>query len=75
MSRGSPASFGCQGCPECFDGNPDLLQAVPVPDGNLVVFQGLEVDGHTEGGADFILAAVAPADALGIIILRHKALA
>jgi len=40
-----------------------------------MVFQGLEIDGDTEGGAYLILTAVAPTDALGVIILGQEATA
>jgi hypothetical protein len=44
----------------------DLVQRVPVPDSDLLVLQGLEVDGNAVGRADLVLAAVAPAAKPGL---------
>ena len=57
------------------DGNPDLLHGVTVTDGDAVVGRGvliadgLEVHGDTQGGADFVLPAVTLADGAGNILL------
>ena len=54
---------------EGVDGDADLLHGVAVTDGDGLVVEGVEVDGDAEGGADFVLAAVAASDALGVVVL------
>ena len=49
----------------------DLLHGVAVADGDGAVVKGVEVDGDAEGRADLVLAAVAAADALGVVILHE----
>ena len=46
-----------------------LVHGVPVADGDGMVVEGVEVHGDTVGGADLVLAAVAAADALGVVVL------
>lgn len=43
-------------------GYADLFHRIPEPEGDGVVFLGLVINGDAEGGARFILAAVAAAD-------------
>ena len=43
--------------------------------GGLVVADGLDVDRDTERRADFVLAAVEPADRRGVVVHRMPALA
>lgn len=45
-----------------------LFHAVPVPNGYGIVLEGVEINGHTEWGADFILTTIASADRTGLII-------
>ena len=40
---------------------------IPVAEGDLFVVDGVEVHGDAEGGAYFILTAVAASDALGVV--------
>ncbi len=49
-----------EGCGEAVDGDTDLGHRVAVADGDgVILFNGFEVDGDAEGGADFVLPAVA----------------
>ena len=53
---------------EGFDGDALLGHGVAVAEGDGAVFlQGVEVDGDAEGGADFVLTAVAAADGAGLV--------
>ena len=40
----------------------------------LLVVEGLEIDGDGQGRADLVLAAVAPADGLGVVVLDEPVL-
>src|SRR5713101_7606928 len=56
-------------------GNRDtlLLRGVSLADRHRPVVQGVEVDRHAEGGADLVLAPVAPADVTaGLVVLDPK---
>ena len=57
------------------DGDAKLEHGVAVAEGDLFVVEGVEVHGDAEGGADFVLAAVAAADALGVVEEGVEALA
>ena len=57
------------------DGQADLGHAVAFADGDGLIIEGLEVDGDAEGGADFVLAAVAATDVGDVVVLGdHVAL-
>ena len=57
------------------DGDAELEHGVAVAEGYLLVVEGVEVHGDAEGGADFVLAAVAASDALGVVEKGVEALA
>ena len=56
------------------DGDAELDHGVAVTEGDLLVVEGVEVHGDAEGGAYFVLAAVAASDALGVVEEGVKAL-
>src|SRR3546814_12824307 len=49
-----------------------LRHRVPVTHGDGAVIERVEVDGDAHGGADLVLAAVAPADGLGLVVVAHQ---
>jgi SulP family sulfate permease len=57
---------------ETLDGHPDLLGGVPIPHGNGVVLQRVEVHRHTPRRPHFVLPTVALADGLGSVIVAHE---
>ena len=61
------AEFVFDGGDDAVDGDAELGHCVAVAEGDLFVVKGVEVDGYAERGADFVLAAVAAADALGVV--------
>src|SRR5229473_8361206 len=58
-------------------GNRDtlLLRGVSLADRHRPVVQGVEVDRHAEGGADLVLAPVAPADVAASLVVLDPELA
>src|SRR2546421_12009446 len=68
----SSAELLAQRLHEIRDGDAYLLHLVTGADGDGFVLQRLEVDGDAEGRADLVLAAVAAADALRVVVLRHE---
>lgn len=50
------------------------MHSVPVSDGHGMVVDSVEIDGHTVRRANLVLAAVAAANALGVVILAPKVL-
>ena len=65
---------------QLVDGHTHLLHGIPVTDGDgvvrggLVVAHGLEVHSDAVGGSDLVLAAVALADASGVVVVHHEVL-
>ena len=49
------------------NGQTDLLHGIPVPHGDGLVLQGIEVDGDAQRRADLVLPAVALADLAGVL--------
>ena len=46
----------------------NLLQGIPVPDGDGLILRGLAVDGDAERRPRFVLAAVATADRATVVV-------
>src|SRR5699024_3206860 len=59
----------CEVALELVDGDALLLHRVALADGDGVVVQGVEVDGHAVRGADLVLTTVAAADGAGGVVV------
>ena len=75
MGYQSWREFVFDGVCDAVDGDAKLGHCVAVAEGDLLVVEGVEVDGDAEGGADFVLASVAAANALSVIEHGVEALA
>src|SRR3954471_11245520 len=57
---------------EALDGHPYLLRRVPLPDGDGLVLERVEVHSDAVRRADLVLAPVAAADRLRVVVLAHE---
>ena len=57
---------------QIVDRDPLLLHRVALADRDGAVVERVEVDGDAERRAELVLAAVAPADGLGLVVVAHE---
>ena len=69
--KGLTAQLGVERRVQAVDGDANLSHAIAVAYGHLIVLERLEVDCDAEGCPDLVLPAIAPADALSVIILPY----
>jgi hypothetical protein len=68
-----PRQFGPQGSHQFLDGDSYLIHRISVSNGDLLIFQRLEINGDAERSANLVLASVATANALGGVVLHYPA--